>query len=214
MCTTNDQNSTPKSTTYDPNKWIYIPSFNANADHSKAPRYVLGTRGQKPLICICENPSTAVPDDLDKTLKRISTYVEQSDRYDSWIVLNLYPYRAKNPEDLPKEMDNRLHQSNLKAIEFVLSQFDQPDLWLAWGGDIMKTNRQYLIECVRDFISLADAFQPQYRCAQTTADGHPRHPSRLSDPITLDRFNMNEYRTQISRILAHRARRDTHRTTN
>ena len=117
MCTTNDQNSTPKSTTYDPNKWIYIPSFNANADHSKAPRYVLGTRGQNPLIFICKNPSTAVPNDLDKTLTCISNYIKQQTTYDSWIVLNLYPYRATDPTNLPKEMDNRLHQSNLAAID-------------------------------------------------------------------------------------------------
>ena len=191
MCTTNDQNSTLASTTYNPNDWLYIPSFNANADHSKAPRYVLGTRGQNPLIFICKNPSTAVPNDLDQTLTCISNYIKQQTTYDSWIVLNLYPYRATDPTNLPKEMDNRLHQSNLAAIEFVLSQFDHPHICVAWG---VITDRKYFIQCIRDIIDRAEAFQPTYFCIKETEDGHPHHP--LYTHIELNPFDMNEYRNR------------------
>ena len=199
----------PESMPYDPNVWLYIPPD--KAEH----RYILGTRGQKPLICICENPSTAVPNRLDHTLTRISNYIENQTTYDSWIVLNLYPVRATNPTKLPKKMDNRLHQSNLAAIKFVLSQFDQPDIWLAWGGDIVNTNRQYLIDCVLGFINIANDRQPNYLCAiKPTKKGHPRHPSRLKDPIELVPFDMNKYREMISNISKNRARRATNRTTN
>lgn len=47
---------------YDISKWIYAPAFYSEY------RYILGTRGKKPLICIGINPSTAKPDDLDNTL--------------------------------------------------------------------------------------------------------------------------------------------------
>ena len=48
---------------YDIEKWLYAPNFYSEY------RYILGTRGKNPLICIGINPSTAKPGDLDNTLK-------------------------------------------------------------------------------------------------------------------------------------------------
>ena len=39
---------------YDVSRWLYVP--NTYSEY----RYILGTRGQKPLICVGINPSTAV----------------------------------------------------------------------------------------------------------------------------------------------------------
>ena len=41
---------------YDVSRWLYVPN------HYSEYRYILGTRGRKPLICIGINPSTAAPD--------------------------------------------------------------------------------------------------------------------------------------------------------
>ena len=41
---------------YDITKWLYVPNFYSEY------RYILGTRGEKPLICVGINPSTAAPD--------------------------------------------------------------------------------------------------------------------------------------------------------
>ena len=41
---------------YDIQKWLYAPNFYSEY------RYLLGTRGKNPLICIGINPSTAKPD--------------------------------------------------------------------------------------------------------------------------------------------------------
>ena len=46
---------------YDAGRWLYVP--NVYSEY----RYILGTRGQHPLICIGINPSTAAPDALDNT---------------------------------------------------------------------------------------------------------------------------------------------------
>ena len=46
---------------YDADKWLYVPDYYADY------RYILGTKGENPLICIGINPSTAAPDDLDNT---------------------------------------------------------------------------------------------------------------------------------------------------
>ena len=52
-------------TDYDIQKWLYAPPFYSEY------RYILGTRGKNPLICIGINPSTAEPDNLDNTLKSV-----------------------------------------------------------------------------------------------------------------------------------------------
>ena len=71
---------------YDVRRWLYVP--NQYTEY----RYILGTRGQKPLICVGINPSTAAPDALDNTLKsveRIALY----NGYDSFLMFNVYAQR-------------------------------------------------------------------------------------------------------------------------
>ena len=48
---------------YDVARWLFVP--NQYDEY----RYILGTRGENPLICYGINPSTAAPDALDNTLK-------------------------------------------------------------------------------------------------------------------------------------------------
>ena len=56
-------------------------------------RYILGTTGDRPLICIGTNPSDAinVEDKTDKTIDRVKAIQEYNKKYDSWIMLNLFP---------------------------------------------------------------------------------------------------------------------------
>ena len=68
---------------YDREKWLYVP--NAYTEY----RYILGTRGKNPLICIGINPSTAKPDDLDNTLKSVER-TAHFNGYDSFIMFNVY----------------------------------------------------------------------------------------------------------------------------
>ena len=48
---------------YDVNCWLYVP--NTYSEY----RYILGTRGKNPLICVGINPSTAAPDALDPAVR-------------------------------------------------------------------------------------------------------------------------------------------------
>ena len=80
---------------YDAEKWLYVPDFYTEY------RYILGTRGKKPLICIGINPSTAAPDALDNTLKSVSR-IAGGNGYDSWIMFNVYAQRATRPEDMDR----------------------------------------------------------------------------------------------------------------
>jgi len=100
---------------YDAEKWLYVPDF-----YTKY-RYILGTAGDNPLICIGINPSTAAPDDLDNTLKSVSRIAE-GNGYDSWIMFNVYAQRATRPDDMDGELNAPMHRENMKAFEYILAR--------------------------------------------------------------------------------------------
>lgn len=64
-------------------------------------RYVLGRVGKHPLVCIGINPSTAQPGALDPTLKSVER-LAAANGFDSWIMFNVYPQRATDPNDMDK----------------------------------------------------------------------------------------------------------------
>ena len=86
-----DAANTP-SDAYDIEKWLYAPPFYSEY------RYILGTRGCNPLICIGINPSTAAPDDLDNTLKSVQR-ITLGNGFDSFIMFNVYAQRATSPDE-------------------------------------------------------------------------------------------------------------------
>ena len=70
------------SVEYDIARWLYVP--NTYSEY----RYILGTRGEKPLICIGINPSTAAPDALDPTLQSAQR-IALANGYDSFLMFNV-----------------------------------------------------------------------------------------------------------------------------
>ncbi|MGN0981756.1 MAG: DUF1643 domain-containing protein [Candidatus Limivicinus sp.] len=177
-----------KGDEYDSRKWLYVPDFYTEY------RYILGTRGQNPLICIGVNPSTAAPDDLDNTLKSVAR-IAGGNGFDSWIMFNVYAQRATRPEDMDRELNQALHRANMAAFEYILRQVGQglrPAVWAAWGTIIEK--RSYLPGCVRDMVDLGRRYNARWLCAgKRSAKGHPHHPLYLrKDEKTVD-FDVEEY---------------------
>ena len=173
---------------YDSQKWLYVPDFYTEY------RYILGTRGQNPLICIGVNPSTAAPDDLDNTLKSVSR-IAAGNGFDSWIMFNVYAQRATRPEDMDRELNQALHRANMAAFEYILQNVAQglrPAVWAAWGTIIEK--RPYLPGCVRDMVALGRRYNARWLCAgKRSAKGHPHHPLYLrKDEKTVD-FDVEQY---------------------
>ena len=173
---------------YDRDKWIYIPDFYTEY------RYILGTRGANPLICIGINPSTAEPDNLDNTLKSVSRIAE-GNGFDSWIMFNVYAQRATRPDDMDRELNVSLHNANMEAFRYILSQVSEglsPAVWAAWGAIIEK--RPYLIDCVRDMVNIGEEYGARWlRAGQLSKKGHPHHPLYLrKDENTVD-FDILHY---------------------
>ena len=96
---------------YDAEKWLYVPDFYTEY------RYLLGTRGEKPLVCIGINPSTAEPDRLDPTLQSVER-VAKNNGYDSFLMFNVYAQRATRPNDMERVCNEALHRANMEAFDY------------------------------------------------------------------------------------------------
>ena len=170
---------------YDVNKWIYAPNFYSEY------RYILGTRGQNPLICIGINPSTARPDDLDNTLKSVER-IALGNGYDSFIMFNVYAQRATDPDAMEKTCNLSLHKENLAAFRYVLSISEKPAVWAAWGTIIEK--RDYLPACLRDMLMAGNELGASWYCAGAVSKkGHPHHPLYLRKDEKLKFFDIQGY---------------------
>ena len=170
---------------YDVGKWLYAPNFYSEY------RYILGTRGKKPLICIGINPSTAEPDHLDNTLKSVER-IALGNGFDSFIMFNVYAQRATDPDAMEKRCNLRLHKENLEAFRYVLSISEKPAVWAAWGTIIEK--RDYLADCVRDMVAVGQEYGAGWYCAGAiTKKGHPHHPLYLRKAEKLKPFDIEGY---------------------
>ena len=170
---------------YDIQKWLYCPNFYSEY------RYILGTRGKNPLICIGINPSTARPDDLDNTLKSVDR-IAKGNGFDSFLMFNVYAQRATDPDAMEKQLNPLLHQENLKAFQYVLSLSPHPAVWAAWGTIIEK--RDYLPQCLRDMVAAGQQVDARWYCAGAISKkGHPHHPLYLRKDEKLKPFDVEAY---------------------
>ena len=173
------------SADYDIEKWLYAPNFYSEY------RYILGTRGKNPLICIGINPSTAEPDNLDNTLKSVER-IALGNGFDSFIMFNVYAQRATDPDAMEKACNPMLHRENLEAFRYVLSISERPAVWAAWGAIIEK--RAYLADCVRDMVAVGQEYGASWYCAGAiTKKGHPHHPLYLRKDEKLKPFDVSTY---------------------
>ena len=187
-----DEALRPTSADYDRDAWLYVP------DRYSEYRYILGTRGVSPLICIGVNPSTAAPGALDNTLKsaeRIALF----NGYDSFIMFNVYAQRATIPDDMDREMNPFLHRENIKAFRYVLERSGgSPAVWAAWGAVIEK--RPWLPRCVMDMVSEGRAYGARWFTAGPRSKaGHPHHPLYLKKDTPLEPFtDLEAYLSRLS----------------
>ncbi len=170
---------------YDIQKWLYAPNFYSEY------RYILGTRGKNPLICIGINPSTAQPGDLDNTLKSVER-IALGNGFDSFIMFNVYAQRATDPDAMEKTCNLLLHKENLEAFSYVLSISEKPAVWAAWGTIIEK--RDHLPQCLRDMLEVGQRYGAQWYCAGAVSKkGHPHHPLYLRKDEKLKPFDVVNY---------------------
>ncbi len=163
--------------------WIY------DHDEPKA-RYSLGIEGTNPLVSFGVNPSTAVPGNLDPTVASVARFAEAKG-YDGWLMFNLYPQRATNPDKMHKRFNKELHQKNVAAIK-TLIEGKSVDIWCAWGTLIEK--RPYLGRCLADIYDvLKDNGCSYFRRGRISKAGHPHHPLYLKKTAPPEAFDLDAY---------------------
>ena len=169
---------------YDAEKWLFVPPGYTEY------RFILGTLGQRPLICAGVNPSTAAPDRLDRTLQSVER-IALNNGYDSFMMFNVCAQRATDPDSLDAEMDPVLHRENMKAFRYLLSRAPHPVVWAAWGAVIEK--RPYLRDCVREMRRIGQECGVTWvRCGPLSKKGHPHHPLYLKSTLPLEAWTPDD----------------------
>ena len=178
----------PTCDDFDRDAWIYVP------DHYSEYRYLLGTRGRKPLICIGVNPSTAIPGRLDNTLKSVER-IASNNGYDSFIMFNVYAQRATDPNAMDTAFNEPLHRENMAAFRYVLGLYGEkhrPAVWAAWGTLIEK--RPYLKRALLDMIAEGEAAGAEWLTfGRRSKKGHPHHPLYLRADSAPEPFDVRAY---------------------
>ena len=176
---------------YNEAEWLYLPKYFTNF------RYLLGIKGDKPLLCIGINPSTAVPNNLDNTCKSAQN-IALANNYNSFIMYNVYPQRATDPNDLDRELDINIHQESLKALTYAINELKVKDIWLAYGNLITK--RKYLAKCLLDILNIILSYPDinLYYAGLILKSGHPHHPLYLKKDTKLNKYNPEELKKLIS----------------
>ena len=160
--------------------WLY----ENNEDNSA--RFVLGQVFNpigKTLLCFGINPSTACPENLDNTIRKIIS-IGNYNGYENWIMLNVYPQRATNPEDMHLERDEALSKENLLHIRQITEKYPDCDVLLANGNLISK--RKYLKLCLEEILSLLSEGQgKKIKIIKLTKANNPVHPLYQSNNSVL-----------------------------
>ncbi len=161
-------------------KWLYVK----NEDNSA--RFVLGQifnpKG-KTLLCFGINPSTACPERLDRTVNKV-VKIMKNNGYENWVMLNIYPQRATNPDNIDLQCNDELVKTNILHIKNILENYANGDVLLAYGNLISK--RKYLKECLNEIISLLkEKYQCSIKIIKLTKLNNPIHPLYQSSKVAL-----------------------------
>lgn len=137
-------------------------------------RFALGSLSEKTLFCFGINPSTADDKVPDQTIKKVMGFAEKNG-YTSFVMFNLYPQRATNPDDLPQEASQQMIKRNIEVISKIVSQQQKSDILLAWGG--LLYSRKYFIDCLKQVHQSIESYSANWlRIGDLLKSGQPRHP--------------------------------------
>lgn len=144
-------------------------------DDAKIYRYRLGWpildspfKTPRRVLWVMLNPSTADEFKLDPTLNRVRSF-SRDQAYATWFeVVNLFAFRATNPEELRKSSDPVGPENDLH-IAAAAREADQ--IWVGWGANAFAEQRARHV-----MLMLREITREPIWCLGLTQGGEPRHP--------------------------------------
>ena len=161
------------------------------ANRSDSERYILGKNGERKIIVIGLNPSTATQEKSDTTVAKVhQTAVNFG--FDGFVMANLYPLRSTCPDNLPDKAKCNALKRNIEALIECAETEENPLFWAAWGVHIAI--RRYLFDSLHGLNKEIQKLNGSWVCyGNLTQSGHPRHPCRLSYNWKFQEFAINLY---------------------
>jgi hypothetical protein len=107
------------------------------------------------------------------------------------MMLNVYPQRAADPNDLHATVDPALHRWNMRSIASFVDGRNL-NVWAAWGTLIRK--RAYLPGLLTEIVALPEMANCRWlkRGARSKA-GDPHHPLYVKADALLEDFDVQTY---------------------
>ena len=159
-------------------------------------RFTLGKSGSRNLITIGLNPSTATKEKSDTTIAKIEVAAKQAG-FDGFVMLNLYPVRSTDFNELPEKENAEAFAENLAKIEAVLAAESEPVVWAAWGENILE--REFFVAASKELFARLEKYGTLWQqFGSLTQSGHPRHPSRLHYAWKFSPFDTIDYVRKLS----------------
>ena len=152
-------------------------------------RYAYGSKKTKTLFVLGLNPSALPDSNLNPTLKNAKAFSEILE-FESFVMINIYPQRSTDPNNLHTRLSPNAHKNNLEIISNLVSKGDT--IWAAWGDIIEK--RKYLYRCLREINDALSEKNINWICYdELTKKGNPRHPMYKKHENRFMPFDMQMY---------------------
>lgn len=119
------------------------------------------------LVFVMLNPSKADAQVNDPTIRRCIRFAADNG-YGGILVVNVFAYRATDPEDLPLDDDEACGELN---CYYTVDAFQDRDVCFAWGAS-KRVDHQMAFDMLR----VARTWAKSIKCLGKTASGAPRHP--------------------------------------
>ena len=164
-------------------------------------RYVLGVEGDRTLIFIGLNPSTAIPKHPDMTWNILSGMCNRKG-YDGLIIVNLYPNVIQDKEICVEDKEcakitNCTNKINFAKIKKLFSEnLKNADYTIlcGWGNDIMLRKKPQLA-IKRLLKAIKDVPTQKIKCLGLTKQGHPRSPLARMEKEDFKLFDLMNYKS-------------------
>lgn len=166
-------------------------------------RYVLSKPGKNVLFVIGVNPSTANEEKPDPTMRKVMSFAEVNG-FDGFVMLNLYPQRCADPDNLHQVVRKHYLKKNLDYIhDQVLAYIKKQGkvtILAGWGNLIEK--RDYLKEIVGILYLMlsTDSFKDkvEWKMIRLSKNENPIHPLTFKEKYgPFKDFDMGLYSAKV-----------------